>query len=316
VTDVYASIVIPTFNGTRRIGTTLDALSIQETAGRLFEVIVVDNNSTDGIFDFIRSHPAAQEMVRRGIECRIVREERQGASFARIRGAGEARSEYICFLDDDNVPEKNYVAEGVAALSENSAIGLLVSRIIPKYEIPPPPSVAKREYLLAINQKLGDEIIDWGAVATLAPTIGAGLWLRREAFFSAVPWQNPERLMHDRFKNRLTSGGDIEMGWLIGKAGYKRVYWPRLRVWHIIPKERFEVPYFTRLISGIVRSEMTLEKRINGGDGGILDRLLAGISLFFTGLAIPILLLREDGLRETIFVLASRLARLRGPYKI
>ncbi|MCE9672355.1 glycosyltransferase family 2 protein [Myxococcus stipitatus] len=305
--------VIPTYNGARRVEAPLQALLEQQAASECFEVVVVDNNSTDGTARVVEESNAVAGLRRRGVEVRVVAEPRQGLLFARLCGILSARRDIVCFLDDDNVPESNFVTDGLAAF-EDASVGGVVSRLYPRYETPPTPSIARREHLLAINHRLGDAPIDFGADATLAPTIGAGLWLRRAAFLEAVPWQTPEQLMPDRLGKQLLSGGDIEFGFLLGRAGHRRVYAPTLKVWHLIPSTRFETRYFLRLIVGVVRSEQTLRARYLGQKSTGLHRWKACARLLGAGLSSPVLALRGDSLREILFVLASRWAQLQGPY--
>lgn len=307
------TLVIPTYNGARRIEDPLRALLEQQADPQRFEVVVVDNNSKDGTAQAVETSPSVEGLRQRGVDVRVVHEARQGLLFARLCGIQAARRELVCFLDDDNVPEPNFVTDGLA-LFEDPQVGLVVSRLFPRYEVPPPPSIARREHLLAINHRMGDAPKDFGAQATIAPTIGAGMWLRRAAFLEAVPWQNPEKLMPDRLGTQLLSGGDIEFGLLIGKAGYLRRYGPTLKVWHIIPRSRFETRYFLRLIVGVVRSEQTLEARYLGRRFQGLSKLKAGAKLVGAGLASPALALRGDPVREVLFVLARRWAQLKGPY--
>ncbi|MCP3141589.1 glycosyltransferase [Pyxidicoccus xibeiensis] len=307
------TLVIPTYNGARRIEDPLRALLAQDARPESFDVVVVDNNSKDGTAQVVEASPSAAGLRQRGVDVRVVHEARQGLLFARLRCIHEARRDIVCFLDDDNVPEANFVTDGLA-LFEDSKVGVVVSRLYPRYEVPPPPSIGRREHLLAINHRMGDAVVDFGARPTLAPTIGAGLWLRRAAFLESVPWQTPEQLMPGRLGTRLLSGEDIEFGYLLGKAGHERRYGPTLKVWHIIPRSRFETRYFLRLIVGVVRSEQTLEARYLGRRFQGVARLKAWARLVGAGMATPALALRGDPVREVLFVLASRWAQVQGPY--
>ena len=313
MTTPGVTFVIPTYNGAKRVDAPLRALLDQQAGSERFEVVVVDNNSTDGTAQVVEACSAVAGLRRRGVEVRIVSEPRQGLLFARLCGILSARRDIVCFLDDDNVPESNFTTDGLAVF-EDPSVGVVVSRLYPRYETPPPPSIARREHLLAINHRLGDAPIDFGAGATLAPTIGAGLWLRRAAFLSAVPWQTPEKLLPDRLGKQLLSSGDIEFGFLLGKAGHRRVYAPTLKVWHLIPSSRFETRYFLRLIVGVVRSEQTLRTRYLESDAAGHRGWVNGMRLLGATLASPLLALRGDPLREIPFVLASRWAQLLGPY--
>lgn len=77
-----------------------------------FEVVYVDNNSRDGTFE---------ELTRLCEECaniRVVREERQGLSYARNRGADESRGAYLWYLDDDSLPEPGVLEAYLHALPQ------------------------------------------------------------------------------------------------------------------------------------------------------------------------------------------------------
>jgi GT2 family glycosyltransferase len=309
-----ASVVIPCHNGADRIHMPLSALLAQDAREGSFEVIVVDNASTDATGRVASTHPAVAGLAQRGISCRVVREDAVGLAYARIRGVREARAGLVCFLDDDTAPAPDYVSQGIAALNDGT-IGLAVSRVFPTYETDPPRSIMRREHLLAVNYKLGESAIDWGAEPTLAPTVGAGMWVRRDAFLSAVPWDQPYALLPDRRMASLGSGGDIEIGYLMGKAGFRRVYLPQLQLRHFIPTARLRSAYFRRLVVGIIRSEETLTARYLERRRSPFWRARALVGFVFACLACPYLLVRPDGLRDMLFVLASRWARVRGPFR-
>jgi GT2 family glycosyltransferase len=309
-----ATIAIPTYNGATRIIDVLGALALQDAPSDTFEVIVVDNNSTDGTTERVQSDPSWEALRLRGVERRVVSETRQGLAFGRIRGVQAARGKYVCFLDDDTVPNLSYVRNGIAALDADPSVGILVSRLSPRYERSLTPAIARREHLLAINQRLGSQRIDFGAEPTIVPTIGGGLWVLRAAFLSCIPWQTPNAMMLDRIGNKLVSGNDIEIGFLFGRAGYKRIYCPELALEHRIPAGRLRTRYFARLIDGIIRSELTLHDRYGIAEYTFRTRMRAVGRLSSALVALPALLARPDGVRESIFVLASRLAGVRGPF--
>lgn len=305
------SVVIATYNGAARVPKVLAALAAQTAPDGFFEVIVVDNNSVDGTAAIVAADPAAAALRARGIALRVVPEPRQGLTHARIRGVCEAHRRLICFLDDDNLPEQDFVEAGVETFAD-PAISLAVSHVRPSWASEPPPGVRHRRSLLAVNDYLGEERKRFDANALIAPTIGAGLWLRRAAFLNSIPWESPERLLPDRTEGMLVSGGDIEIGVLVGRAGYGRVYEPRLRVVHEIPAARLETRYMRRLIEGIVRSELTLKEKYLGERAGIRIRMIALAQLA----AAPLVALwRGDARREMAFIAAAAIARLKGPFR-
>lgn len=101
-----ASVIIPTFN---RRGMTREAIaSVLAQRGAEFELIVVDDGSTDGTWDELREI-AARANDRAGNEIvRAARTENRGVAAARNTGVALARAELVAFLDSDDLwnPEK------------------------------------------------------------------------------------------------------------------------------------------------------------------------------------------------------------------
>jgi glycosyltransferase involved in cell wall biosynthesis len=87
------SIIVPTFNGSLRIGNCLDALLNKATA-RDFEVLVVDDGSTDDTAEVVGRYPGV----------RLLSQTNAGPAAARNRGAAEAKAPIILFTDDDCAP--------------------------------------------------------------------------------------------------------------------------------------------------------------------------------------------------------------------
>ncbi len=96
------SVVIPTFNRKQYLLETLASLANQTFPCDRFEVIVVDDGSTDG-----SSEIASQEFP---FALRCIRQENQGDALARNNGAKHGRAELLVFLDDDILVEPNYLA--------------------------------------------------------------------------------------------------------------------------------------------------------------------------------------------------------------
>lgn len=101
------SVIIPCFNGARTIGLQLEALRLQADPPR-FEVLVVDNRSTDDLAAAVAPFQGIDEF-----ELRVLRAtEHQGSSYARNIGIREARAEAIQFCDADDVVHEHWVRHG------------------------------------------------------------------------------------------------------------------------------------------------------------------------------------------------------------
>lgn len=308
------TVVIPTFNGARRVPLVLAALATQAVSEGSFEIIVVDNASEDGTRTLIDQHPITAQLRKGGISCHVVEEPRLGCTYARIRGVNLAQSELICFLDDDNIPSPDYIACGIKDFSDNT-VGLVVSRVRVVWETPPPPSL-RRRHLFANNSFLGDKPVDFGATGTIAPTVTAGMWVRRKAFEKAVLSSDHNHLIAGRIGTALNGGEDIEIGVLIGKAGFRRVFDPELQIDHLVPTSRLNTSYVRRLIYGTIRSELTVRERYESGPYGARKRCVAIARWLGTIMMLPALpLMRSDWKREVAFIMADRWARVRGPIR-
>lgn len=92
------SVIIPVYNKANTIKRALDSVLTQSF--RNFEVIVVDDGSTDGLADVLSAYRAP----------RVIRQENAGVSCARNAGIAAARGEYVCFLDADDLYTREHLA--------------------------------------------------------------------------------------------------------------------------------------------------------------------------------------------------------------
>src|SRR3546814_65596 len=88
----FFSVVIPTYNRKKFIGTTLKSILAQQCTD--YEIIVVDDGSTDGTRESLASY---------GSSVRILEQPNYGPGAARNLGLGEARGDYVAFLDSDDI---------------------------------------------------------------------------------------------------------------------------------------------------------------------------------------------------------------------
>ena len=105
--QVKASIVIPSRNRRKVLERTLKFLFHQDYPQDQYEIIVVDDGSTDGTYAMVRAQASP---------CRLVclrHEERKGPAVARNRGIREARGEVVIFIDDDIFCPPQFVREHV-----------------------------------------------------------------------------------------------------------------------------------------------------------------------------------------------------------
>ena len=94
----WVSIIVPSYNGAKRLACCLAALDGQKVTFP-FEIIVVLDGSTDNSADVIRQFPGV----------RMIGQANAGPAAARNRGVQMARGDLIAFTDDDCVPVETWL---------------------------------------------------------------------------------------------------------------------------------------------------------------------------------------------------------------
>ncbi len=114
------SIIIPAFNEERRLARTLpEVASFMDRRPGRFELIVVDDGSTDGTF------VAAREILRSRSDARVIRYVRnQGKGFAVRTGVLESRGGVILFMDADLSTPLAEIDKGLSFLAEGYAVAI------------------------------------------------------------------------------------------------------------------------------------------------------------------------------------------------
>lgn len=106
--DPLISVVICTYNRAELLGDCLDSLVRQDEGG--FEIIVIDNNSTDD------TPSVVENFTDRDVPVRYIFEPQQGLSPARNRGWREARGRYVAYLDDECRTTKDWIGNMTASI--------------------------------------------------------------------------------------------------------------------------------------------------------------------------------------------------------
>lgn len=111
------SVIMPAYNTARYIGEAIDSVLSQDYGA--VELIVIDDGSTDGTLDVVRSY---------GDRLTLLTQKNQGSAVARNAGLAAASGEYIAFLDSDDVWLPGKLTRQVRHLQENPEIGLVYAR--------------------------------------------------------------------------------------------------------------------------------------------------------------------------------------------
>jgi len=106
------SIVVCTYNREKLLPACLESLACQSANKRLYEVLIVDNNSSDN------TRHVANEFLKKYSNFRYFFEHKQGLSYARNLGLKETAADYIAFIDDDARACNNWVEEAIKIIVE------------------------------------------------------------------------------------------------------------------------------------------------------------------------------------------------------
>lgn len=106
------TVVICAYNEEERIPACLTALTHQDFPHQDYQILVVDNNCIDKTVEIAKSFGAD-----------VVKEKRQGNTFALSKGLASANSEIIASTDSDTIPASNWLSTINRAFSDENVVG-------------------------------------------------------------------------------------------------------------------------------------------------------------------------------------------------
>jgi glycosyltransferase involved in cell wall biosynthesis len=187
------SVVVPVHNAAPQIPGLLGALAGQSAPRELFEVLVVDDASTDASAEAVRAH---------GIARLLGASRRAGSYAARNLGIENAQGRYLAFTDVDCRPAATWIERGLAVIDAGDC-DLLAGRV----DMP----LGRRPGVAAMLDAARH--LDQERYATQGFAATANMWAGRDAF---------ER--YGRFNAALRAGGDAEFGKRAVGAGARLRY--------------------------------------------------------------------------------------------
>ena len=173
-------------------------------------------------------------------------EENQGAAFARKKAIKETNSPLIGFLDDDNLPDPNWVAAAYEFAQKYPKAGAYASQIHGDFAGELPPDFDRIKQFFAITER-GDLPLLYNPLIKVIPP-SAGLVVRREAWLQSVPEKS---ILSGRKPGSMLTAEDTETISYIQKAGWEIWYNPAMELTHKIPKYRLEKDYLISFFRGI-----------------------------------------------------------------
>jgi len=232
------SVIVPAFNAKSTIGECVKAVLKQKTQEE-FELIIVDDGSTDKTF----------EMAKKFRKAKIYVKKHSGPAAARNSGARKAKGEIILFTDSDCIPAENWIEEMAKPFKEKKVVAAqgayktkqksLVARFV------------QQEIEDRYNKMKKSEEIDWVGTYSAA--------YRKKTFFEVKGFD-------EGFP--IASGEDIDLSFKLSKKG-RIEFNPKAIVYHKHPssllnyfKTKFfrgywRVPLYQKHPKKIVRDSFT-----------------------------------------------------------
>jgi glycosyltransferase involved in cell wall biosynthesis len=229
------TLILCTYNRCQTLAKALGSVAASTLPDSLkWEVVVVDNNSTDQtrevVEDFCCRHPG---------RFRYVFEPQQGLSHARNTGIREAQGDILAFTDDDVTVEPNWLQNLTAPLHDGQWAGA-GGRTLPAQPFSRPPWLCIEEPYnfggaLAALFDLGDRTHRLAQ----AP-YGANMAFQKKMFEKYGTF----RTDLDRCGTGMLSNGDTEFGHRLLDAGERLRYEPSAIVYHPVLEHRTQQSYF------------------------------------------------------------------------
>lgn len=231
--DIFISVIIPTYNRSEMVGITIESFINQNYPKDKYEIIIVDNNSSDNTPEVIRHWQNNSS-----VPLKYLFEKRQGVHYARNKAFYHSKGDILYYTDDDMIADVNLLKEIVMPFTLNNLVASVTGRVLPKWEENPPQWILdyclngwlslhdRREYLLISPYDCG--------------VFSCHQAMRRDAFAQSGGF-NPENTAGEWIGDGET-GLNIklkELGYWFGYIGSSVTY-------HMIPPQRMTQYYFNK----------------------------------------------------------------------
>jgi GT2 family glycosyltransferase len=203
------SIIIPSYNGIECIGKCLD--SVLHTVGPSFEIIVVDNGSTDGSLQFLRSYSNITTIANRN---------NLGFPVAVNQGARAAKGRVLAILNQDTEVDPNWLRRLTSIFKADPTVAICGPKILGALDRSSIQQLGVRVDRFGFGMYISK---DTGAAQEVFMVSGAALVIRREVF-DLIGQFDPDYFMFE---------DDLDLCWRARLAGYRIVANPQALVYHL-----------------------------------------------------------------------------------
>jgi glucosyl-dolichyl phosphate glucuronosyltransferase len=274
------SVVLSTVDRAQLLDVALDRLLGQRAESTPYEVIVVDNNSSDGTRALVMRRQESSEG-----RLRYVFERKRGLSHARNAGTAAARAPIVAFTDDDVRVAGDWVEVIDRTFAVHPDVDCLGGRTLPVWPSGVPTWLTRLHWVgpLAL-QDYGDEqvVVD----ATRALCLAGANFAFRTSVFSRIGLFAPE----------YPRSQDTEFMLRFWRAGGRALYVPGMTVHAAVQADRLTKAYHRRWHTNVGRSNAQMALEEATAADGALRTVVPDVRRAF---GVPIFAVRQIG-REAL----------------
>ncbi len=236
------SVIICSYNREKFILTALSSVASQTLSKDKFEIVIVNNNSTD------RTGEIARQFITNNpdITARYYDETDQGLSYARNRGIRESRGNVVSFIDDDAIAEPDFLEAAYNYLTQNPDVSCIGGKILLRFDCEKPEWLNKYMASLLGWFDLGDQ---GGPFKRMNYPRGSNMFFKKD-LFEKYGYFDVEL---GRKGNTLMGAEEKEINQRM-RTAEKIMYVPKAVVHHRVPYERTTPEFIKKQAVGIGRS--------------------------------------------------------------
>lgn len=247
------TVILCTYNGASRLTNTLSHLAAQQVKDHLsWELIVVDNASTDGSSEVVKT--LWEQYGNQKVPLTLAYENTPGKLFAFQKGISLAKYEYFIICDDDNWLKSEYLQTAFDILERNSKIGALGGQAIAATSTSDLP-----DWFESVQEgyAVGPQAKNDGDITYKGMIWGAGLCSRTQLYKDV--YSNFPSLLLNKNDQRILTAEDSEYCLRLVLIGYKLYYDSRLSLHHYIPEGRLTLTYKNSLFENFKKSNLIID---------------------------------------------------------
>lgn len=234
------SAVICSYNRARFILKAVESIFEQDFDKNAFEVIVVDNNSTDHTLEVLEQFKQAHP----DYHFRYFTETNQGVAYTRNRCAREAQGELVLYLDDDSIAQPGWISDTVAFFDAHPEVYSTGGKITPYFLTGIPNWYSKYFFGLVGNFDQGPKV---KRLTGARYPCGANMAFRKKVF-DEVGYFNTDL---GRKGAGLLANEEKDIYLRILNYGKEVFYLPSVAVLHAVESNKFDRNYVRRHSMGI-----------------------------------------------------------------